>query len=342
MNAKVTSFNATDKVPLYKNVPLETPYLLTMEPSGLCNLKCNFCLLSLPKDEVKAKGHNQVLMSDEVFDRIINDLGRFPDPFKLVVFARLGEPLMNKKVPTMVERLKSKNLCKKVLIISNGIPLTHNMSRDLVDAGLDTIKLSINGLSPDDYLKNCGVKVDFDKLVSETAYLFKIKKNTKIQLKIMDKLLGDDIEKGKSRFYKIFGDITDEISVEHLFPMFGEELDINDIYFKSGPTPKSRYCNNINTKICPTPFYKMLVAADGMLHYCFSRGVYAGSLLEKSLFDVWHSSHRKELLKNLLMEKHEGITAVCASCGCAGDLVAKEDVLDPYAEELIAKIEDWR
>ena len=338
MKAIQTSLNAKDKIPLYKNIPLDTPLLVTIEPSGICTLKCKYCLLSLPKSEIESLEHSLQLMSEDIFDRIISDLSTFPRPIKSVVFARLGEPLLNKKMPKMIERLKNENICEKTLVISNGIPLTHQMSLDLVNAGLDRIKLSINGLSSADYLKNCGKKIDFEKLVSEIAFLYQIKGKMKIQIKILDKFLGANIEEGKKQFFAIFGDKCDEIDIEYLFAMFGNDINYGDLYFKDSSVPINRYNSIKQRKICSTPFYKLSIAADGRVEYCFSRGIVAGYLSETSLSDIWHSTERKKICLNLLECKHEGITEPCASCPCFQDSIANQDYLDPHSDELIDKI----
>ena len=335
MKAIKATLNAKDKIALNKVVPLDSPLFCTIEPSGLCNLKCGFCLLSLPIKELEKKGHAPILMSDETFNMLLKQLSCFPSPLKTVVFARLGEPLLNKRLPSMISELKQRGLCQKTLVITNGIPLTHEMSDALVAAGLDTIKFSINGLSADDYLHNCGIRVDYEKLINEMTYLYKNKKGTKIQVKILDKCLGDDFEKGKDKFYSLFGDICDEISIERLFPMFGKEIAYDEMYFSDTPSPTSRYENNrAYAKVCATPFYKLSIAANGQVEYCFSRGIAAGSLYDMTLFEMWNSHARKEVLLNLLDGCHEGITSVCKTCGCSKDSVDENDNLDPYAHQI--------
>jgi len=338
MKATQTELSAKDKIPLYRHIPLETPLSLTIEPSGLCNLKCNYCLHSLPEPAIEAKRHTRQLMTDDIFERIITDLSLFPKPVKSITFARLGEPLLNKKLPGMVDRLKSNNLCEKTLVITNGIPLTHQMSLDLVESGLDRIKISICGLSSADYYMNCGVEVDFDRLVSEIGFLYGNKGEMKIQIKILDKLLGKDADNGKDRFYTIFEGICDEIDIECLYPMFGNDINYHDLYFKDSTPPVNRYNSVEKRKICPMPFFKMLIAADGRVDYCFSGGIFAGYLSESNLYDIWFGEKRNTILLNLLYCKHEGVTEPCLSCGCFQDTVAEEDNLDHYADSLIERI----
>lgn len=44
MKAKIKSkLNLQDRVPLQDVIPLETPYLIYLDPSSACNFKCQFC-----------------------------------------------------------------------------------------------------------------------------------------------------------------------------------------------------------------------------------------------------------------------------------------------------------
>lgn len=338
MTAIRTTLDAKDKVPLHQHVPLDTPLSLTIEPSGICNLKCSFCLFSLSQTGTGFVDHKAQLMTEEIYQRIVTDLRRFPKHVKSVTFARLGEPLLNKALPWMVEKLKSESLCEKALVISNGIPLTPQMSRDLANAGLDRIKISIYGLSSGDYLRNCRSEVDFDKLVSNVERLYRNRGNMTVQVKILDRLVGEDIVKGKEKFNSIFGEICDEIDIECLYPMFGDEIDYGGLFFQNMESPVNRHNSAGKRAVCPMPFFKLVIAADGRVDYCFSRGIIAGHLSDTSLFDIWNGKRRQEVLLSLLKCKHENITEPCSSCGCFQDTIAEEDNLDYYADVLYDRI----
>ena len=43
MKARQTDQMNPERIPLQDGIPLETPLVIYIEPSGYCNLKCNFC-----------------------------------------------------------------------------------------------------------------------------------------------------------------------------------------------------------------------------------------------------------------------------------------------------------
>jgi len=58
-----------------------------------------------------------------------------------------GEPLINKDIPVMVKMAKDAEIAERVEIISNGSLLDKTMSDRLIEAGLDTLRISLQGLN---------------------------------------------------------------------------------------------------------------------------------------------------------------------------------------------------
>lgn len=337
MRAIKTQLNVTDKIPLHECVPLKAPFVLALEPSGLCNLRCRFCTHSVPAalDSVLQR-RSRVLMTDDVFNKIVGDLKEFDRPLKLIYFSQIGEPLLNKQLPDMINRLHKEKLTHKSTIFTNAIPLTEEMSLALVDAGLTRIKISVNGLCSEDYKQNCDVAIDFERFVKQIAFLYKNKKNLIVQIKTIDMLLkpGDE-----ERFYKIFGDVCDQIDIELMFPIF-DGVPYDDLYFQGSAKPASRYASTLRggkgCKICALPFYRMAVAADGAVNLCYT-DIADGNVMEKSLKEVWEGDRRKNLLTNLLQQKFEGISEGCDKCVCGHEQADEKDNLYPYRNAILQR-----
>lgn len=94
--------------------------------------------------------------------------------------------------------------------------LTELMSKDLVDAGLTRLVVSLEGLSDQEYEKTCGVRIDFDKLVKNRIFYLN-KKNCKLHIKIVDSAIK---QSEHEKFYRIFRDISDSLYIEHTLPLF--------------------------------------------------------------------------------------------------------------------------
>ncbi len=96
-------------------------------------------------------------MSYDDFRRIVD---QFP-VLERVVLHGLGEPLLNKDLPKMIRYLKDRGTY--VLFNSNGIALTPRRGQEIIDAGLDEYRLSMDGSTPEVYAKVRGVDA-FDKI----------------------------------------------------------------------------------------------------------------------------------------------------------------------------------
>ncbi len=127
------------------------PRSIYIEPTSRCNEFCQQCprtLLSREDDR------------DLSFDDFCYIVDQFP-VLERVVLHGLGEPLLNKELPRMVRYLKERGTY--VLFNSNGIALTAKKGQELIDAGLDEYRLSMDGATREMYAHVRGVDA-FDKI----------------------------------------------------------------------------------------------------------------------------------------------------------------------------------
>lgn len=127
------------------------PRSIYIEPTSRCNEFCQQCprtLLSREDDR------------DLSFDDFRYIVDQFP-VLERVVLHGLGEPLLNKELPRMVHYLKERGTY--VLFNSNGIALTAKKGQELIDAGLDEYRLSMDGATREMYAHVRGVDA-FDKI----------------------------------------------------------------------------------------------------------------------------------------------------------------------------------
>jgi len=117
-------------------------------PTTYCNFKCVYCAHSLGLDAMK-KTYDFVPenMSMETYGKFIHQMKKFPDKLKMLCLMGQGEPLINKDIPVMVKMAKDAEIAERVEIISNGSLLDKTMSDRLIEAGLDTLRISLQGLN---------------------------------------------------------------------------------------------------------------------------------------------------------------------------------------------------
>lgn len=127
-----------DRVDLKKAIPLERPFTVLFEPAAACNFRCSFCYYQ----NTDFISMNRGLMDFYDFKKIADDLKAW-GMIKVIRLIGFGEPLLNKRTPDMVAYLKENEIAERVEITTNGSLLSEEMSRRLIDSGLDYIRISI-------------------------------------------------------------------------------------------------------------------------------------------------------------------------------------------------------
>ncbi|MDQ7096251.1 radical SAM protein [Desulfosporosinus sp. PR] len=335
MKAVVKPAYMQDRIELGKVLPLDSPFRMTLSVSQICNFRCFYCTHSLDKEEVAQTGFSFKLMTYDEFLVLANQMKEFAKRLKLVVFSGMGEPLLNKDLPEMIRYLKRNDIAERVEMYSNASLLTDEIVHKLVDAGLDSFKVSLQGLSSETYRKTSNVNIDFEKLVKRIKYFYDNRGKCKIYIKIIDVALyeGEDVI-----FYNAFGNICDEIFIEHLSDCQPLTNDCN------GKVDKRYTMYNEpakETKVCPMLFYSMYTDVDGDIYPCVTLGLpkhfAVGNMKKLTLKEIWNSEKIKQLrLTHLKGEKNS--IPVCKECGNMICMYHPEDDLDNYSEEIIKRL----
>ncbi len=108
------------------------PVCLYLEVTNRCNLLCTTCPRTFEELEPPAD------MSWELFTSIVD---QFPG-IERVVLHGVGEPMMVAELPRMVRYLKERGVY--VLFNTNGTLMREKKSRELIEAGLDEMRISLD------------------------------------------------------------------------------------------------------------------------------------------------------------------------------------------------------
>ena len=336
MNEKKGNRYGSDRVRLETVIPLDTPYLVFIDPSSACNLSCKFCPCGGGNKEVWSSEKKTSILSYETYRKLIDDLTVFPNKIKTLRLYKEGEPLVNKRLPDMIAYARKRDVTERIDFTTNGTLLTHDLSLAILDAGVDRINISIEALNAENYYKVSGINIDYGRFVENLEFLYKHRGSCHIFMKISDYgLFGSD----ESEFYNRFCDIADELSVEYITPVW-PEFEISkvkhkneklDIYGASMDERKS-------AQVCPYLFYSICVNSDASVSAClmdWNPKLIIGNALEESLSSIWNGEiFRKMRMDHLNLSKD--IYPTCKNCGQLKYAVL--DDIDAYREELLKKI----
>jgi MoaA/NifB/PqqE/SkfB family radical SAM enzyme len=114
----------------------DDPVCLYLETTNRCNLLCTTCPRTFEALEPPAD------MSWDLFTSIVDQFPRIAR----VVLHGVGEPMMVRDLPRMIRYLKSRD--SYVLFNTNGTLLSHKRGLELIDAGLDELRVSLDAAEP--------------------------------------------------------------------------------------------------------------------------------------------------------------------------------------------------
>ena len=288
-------------------------------------------MFSLPEEERDVRTSSK-RMGIKLHNKLIDDMQAFPQKVRVLNYCGFGEPLLEPELPEMISYAVKKNVAYITEVITNGLLLTPEMSNKLADSGLTRLKISVQGLNSATYEKFSGVKVDYDKIVNNVRYFYEHRKNVKLFVKTMEEELEGRPEQ---EFFDVFGDICDDISIEHLNPAY-KKIDFTGLL--NGEANVTMLGNEIpNHRVCHRPFIAMSIHSDGKVDpCCFSEipGI-IGDINNESIVDIWNGKKANRLRYIQLTDKNKN--EVCGSCRQYQYTATKEDNLDNISQKIIDK-----
>jgi len=117
------------------------PYVLIVDVTNLCNLRCRFCPTGRGE-----YGRQKGILPLATFQQFIDELKPY---LYLALLYDWGEPLLNGELPRMIAYAEQNNICTSVH--SNLCVRDDGALRELVDAGLSHLTVSVDGVDPCSY-----------------------------------------------------------------------------------------------------------------------------------------------------------------------------------------------
>ena len=121
------------------------PKLLVIESTSRCNLKCPMCPRTIDMSPSGTYGD----LDESILANLENEIRKTES----ICLSWMGEPLMNRRLPEIVERIKSINPAVLVSMTSNGALLSEIAAENLIRCGVDSINISIDAADPEIYGK---------------------------------------------------------------------------------------------------------------------------------------------------------------------------------------------
>ncbi|KQC07905.1 MAG: hypothetical protein APR54_05405 [Candidatus Cloacimonas sp. SDB] len=295
------------------------PPVVVIEPTNICNLKCPLC----PSGNGTLK-RSRGFMDYELFCRIIDEV---KDRAFMVVLWNQGESFLNKDFTRMIKYAADNKLF--TLVSTNGN--TTLQAEELVNSGLDSMIVSLDGTSQETYNKY-RVNGSLQKVLDNVEAVVKAKKKfaskyplIRWQFLVM-KHNEHEIDKIK--------DLSQEMGVDNL------ELKSVQIYSKEDIEkflPQNRKYRRYKIKgndfelkagipnRCRRIWTNAVINWDGEIAICcFDKDVDfpIGNINDKDLKSLWKSKRIKQVRDRILKDRKS--IPLCRNCGESVKLRVKQ------------------
>lgn len=191
--------------------PLASPLTLFVEPTNVCNFKCIYCPESFEDFEERSGGFHQ--MDVATFDRLagqVVELGRI----KSLNFYLMGEPFVNRALPDFIRIARQRNITDRTTVTTNATLLKEEVSRRVIDAGLDYLRVSIYGGDEESYARRTQGKIALHRVVENVRQFRRLRDDMDGLTRIYVKMIDSGNNEENARFLELFKDIGDEVVIE--------------------------------------------------------------------------------------------------------------------------------
>jgi len=270
------------------------PLHVDIELASICNLQCPMCYTISP--EFKAKV-NTKLMDFGLFTKLVDECAA-GNVYSIRLSFR-GESFLHKHILECVRYAKGKGI-KEVSTLTNGLRLDEEMFTKMMEAGIDWITISFDGLGvtyeqirrPAKYARSVEKIANYAKIKADAC-------SVKPVIKIQSILPA--IEKDPQAFYDVFAPISDMVSANPLIDFLQSKKDM----------PK------IENFSCPQIYQRLVIGADGLCMMCANDEegkIIVGDANSQSIHEIWHGQEMTRVREiHRRCAGHKEISA-CAEC----------------------------
>ncbi len=286
----------------------EAPRYVQMETVIVCNAKCPFC----PQHEVQ---RDPAKMHDWVWKKIVDEtrgMGMVYRPFLI------NEPFVDKRMPEIMRYIRQ-DPTAKIEFNTNGSLLNDELDREILDIGVDVMRFSIDGFSPEVYAPS-RVGLNYERVKERTTRFLEIWRE------------GGYEESCKTEVRMI--DMPENRHEHEAFRAYWEprcsEVLITELY--QWPWQGQESCVR---KPCWKMTDAMYFYSDGKATLCcwdpVERGV-IGDVTTHSVMEIWKSP-QYDAVRELLNDGRRELLHLCSRCDAYANHDFSEYEVNPPARE---------
>lgn len=269
-----------------------------IENTNICNASCIMC----PRDKLTRK---LGFMDIALYEKLIKEIARFNNKVNRVHLHNYGEPLLDRELLRRIKLAKDYGI-KHAYFVTNGSLLTPEMSKQIIEAGLDEFKVSFYGTDQDTYDRTMK-GLSFEKTLQNLKDFFKMRDELgKDKPKTIIQYIPSESNESKIEdFYSLMRPLIREST--------GDSLLLFSLHNFGGGMSY-----NIGKIVytCNFPWRTMVILHDGRVVMCsldYNGVQVVGDVNKSTIHEIWNDRRyqcARENFRNLRYDEYP----VCIKC----------------------------
>lgn len=287
---------------------------ISLEVTTKCNVNCVMCTrLDMVKQKKLVIGE----VDKKIIESVLRDIKRFVKNGWEVTVAPmgLGEPLLYSGLVDFFSSIKkiSKNI--RIVLVTNGVLLDKEISKNLIKIGVDEISISLNVTNTGDYKKY--IRADnYDLVKNNIKQLLETKNSckdsrTSVYIQYLD-------YRGKASIF------NDEIGYWQKLMTNADKCYVHPIVNQAGFKKDGITIKEKESFPCTSPIERVSIRIDGSIYPCdpcFYAGkekineLYLGNVKKDSIFEMFSDKSSKNFKIHEMMKSGDySNLPTCAKC----------------------------
>ena len=277
------------------------PKFFEVETVNACNARCTMCTINDWE-----QGEN-VIMSEALYAKFVDEVGQYADWVETVCLNRDGEPTLDKYLPQRVEMLKEAGI-RKVTFATNVQLLVPRLVHQLLDAGLDDIMVSVDGITKATF-EAIRVRLNYETVLNNTLNLLRIRNKRGANLTVRMRMVIMDRNRHEVdewlAFWKAQVSPQDRVYAKPVHT-WGNQLGVeaDEMVARYADTP------------CVSPFSTIILQVNGKVPLCgvdYNVKHLMGDFTRQSIKEIWNSELFAQVRWQHANRRRNEI-AVCRGC----------------------------
>jgi MoaA/NifB/PqqE/SkfB family radical SAM enzyme len=275
----------------------EKPKFIQLETVTKCNAKCPFC----PQNEIV---RDPARMPAETWRKIVDDTRGWGVTYRPFL---TNEPFVDNRMPEIVRYIKDNDPTARVEFNTNGELMTEKLSGELLAAGVDIMRFSIDGFSRETY-EPSRIGINFDKVMERTRRFLELWDEGGYREKVFTELRMIEVPENKhevSAYRDYWGPRCSEVLITTMYqwPWTGQKPE--DVVLKPclKVLDEMFFYTNGNATICCWDVHERAVV---------------GNVNQQSVAEIWES-YAAQCMRATLDDGRRDLLNLCSRCNAYQD-----------------------